>query len=97
MAELEIPDGTLADKNRGSKIILENGDVIEKDTRIYFGALDGMTLEVDSFYEVRSNDIDTWVHLHSPDSSDAGISGIDIVWQELAERVEYGEGKIVSE
>lgn len=97
MAELKISEGSLADKNRGSKIVLENGEKVEKETSIYFENLDGITLEVDGFFEVRSDDVDTWIHLHSTDSSDSGISGVDMGWRELAERIEFGDAEIVDE
>lgn len=95
MTELEIPNGTIADKNRGTKITLDNHKNIEKGTTIQFGNLDNITLTVDGFYEVRDNDVDTWIHLHAKDSSDTGISGLDMHWRELPERVKYGNAKIL--
>lgn len=97
MAELEIPEGSVADKNRGTKIIMDEEKDIGKDTTILFGNLDNIELSVDGFYEVRSDKIDTWIHLYASDSSDTGISGLDMNWRELVERVKYGEAEIVEE
>lgn len=95
MPELKIPEGTIADKNRGTEIIIDGYRNIEKGTIIRFGDLDDITLTVDGFYEVRSDEANTWIHLYAEDSSDTGISGLDMEWQELPERIKYGNAEIL--
>jgi hypothetical protein len=95
MPRLEIPDnGTIADKNHGTEIIIDGYKNIEQDTTIQFEDLDGVTLTVDGFYEIET-DAPTWVHLHNNDASDDGVYGIDLFWRELAERVAYGNAEIL--
>lgn len=97
MPELAIPEnGTIADKNRGTEIEIENHPNIEQSTTIQFGDLDDVELTVDGFYEVET-DAPTWVHLHNSDASDDGIYGIDLFWRELAERVAHGNAEILEE
>lgn len=97
MAELEIPSGTIADKNNETRIILDDDRVISTDTIIKFGNLEDIKMAIDGFYEVGNDGVETWVHMYSKNGSDSGISGIDIDWRELAERVQYEEAEIVSQ
>lgn len=95
MPELDVPEGTMADKNRGTEIILDGEENVQKGTEIRFENLDGIELEVDGFYEVESDIAEPWVHLHAGDSPDSGIFGIDILWREVAERVKYGDAEVL--
>lgn len=93
MAELRIPDGTIADKNKNTEIISDD-HVVRKGTEIRFPKLDALKLEVDGFYEVRDDEVNTWVQLNNTNGSDIGVCGVSMLWQEIAERLEYGDAKI---
>lgn len=94
MAELRIPDGTIADKNKDTEIIISDDRVVRKGTQIRFPKLDDLKLEVDGFYEVRDDEVNTWVQLNNTNGSDIGVCGVSMLWQEIAERLEYGDAKI---
>lgn len=97
MPELKIPEGTVADKNRGTEIVMDEKNDISADTTIRFGDLGDICLTIDGFYEVMGDESDIWVKLYAENSINKGICGLEMVWRELPERIKYGNAEIVDD
>lgn len=95
---IHVPEkGTIAKKQENTVIETSNGKEIKYNDRVKFEQFGGQKFYVSNFLDVGCEDAKTFIHFYSCNNveySDTGISGFDIDWEEVAERVDEGKAKI---
>lgn len=91
--EICIPStGTLAEKSRNTTVKTGSFEFGYGD-EVTLEQFDGAAFTIDNFHEVET-EANTFVHLVCENAADTGVYDINMMWQELAERVETGAAKL---